>query len=1292
MLAAEIHGVKWSDLNGNGRRDANDPGLPGVTIYIDADNDGVLDDGELRVVTAADNPATPDDEAGSYSFIGLPEGTYIVREVVPAGYEPTFPVARQVQFNIDVVFPDNSLTPQQQAIFRDAAHRWEQIIVADIPDVFVLGVGTVDDVVIEARGPFIDGPGAVLGQAGPLAFRTGSFLPAYGIMEFDSADIVELIADGQFDEVILHEMGHVLGIGTIWQDLGLLTGINTANPQFIGASAAAEYRAIFGNNAQSVPVEGDEGGSGTRLSHWDEATLFNELMTGFLNPNVANPLSRITVGQMADLGYRVNLDAADPYTAPRFGAAAVLATGDDVGALPENASPARRGRIDVLDLPRRFVDVPAAAGLPQLSEFGDKFWRVELADGEIVRGVDFGNHPLPGSISGRAWLDLNADGAQDHREPSLANQSIFLDLNGNGVFDHRQATVASPAVPINILDFLTISSPLMVENLPGQILDVNVTLDIDHTFVGDLVLTLISPAGTAITLAAFVGEDGNGYKNTTFDDEAPTSIAAGSAPFAGSFRPAGPLSALDGELAVGRWTLEISDEGLFDQGRLNSWSITLETGEVAVATDSEGNYRFPALPPGEYALNQVVPPDRVRTFPSGVGTHSVSLAPGQARSGVNFGSRSAVTGFLGGLVWDDYDANGVVDPGEPPLAGRTVFLDQNHNGVLDSGPATWASTEAPRNIVDRGTIESHVVVSGMGEIVDVDVIVNIQHTFDADLDVFLISPRGTRVELFTDVGGAGDNFLNTRLDDEAAASIRNGAAPFAGSFRPEGLLAAFDGEDPNGAWTLEVSDDSNSDVGVLLGWSLIVTTREQSDVTDANGQFGFANLPAGPFSIAEILPAGWTATQPAAPPVLLAALVAGEVRRDLNFGNRAGAIAGVVWYDRNRDGVRDPNEPGLPGQTVYLDANGNSAFDHGPATISWAVASQAIPDLGTIRPTITVASHAAIEDLNVTLSITHNFVADLDVFLVSPRGTRVELFTDLPGGGANLIGTTLDDEAATAIIAGAGPFAGSWRPEGSLADFDGEDPSGSWTLEITDDAGNDAGALVAWSLTITSHEVFAATDAGGRYVFHDLLPGGYVVRLAMPPSRTLTAPVGNRYALALALGEQRTGADFGVRGLAPLGDYDRDGKTDGNDFLVWQRQLGATANPLGSGADGDGDGRVTEFDLAVWSGDFGPASAAALDAALAQLDAAAVLGPLAYAGDARAAAARGRLGPHAALGVIAGRGPSSAAHPSAGTMPAPLRAAWHAIGSSADDHSAHAHSALVDPPLVDALGSALGDS
>ena len=90
---AAIRGVKWHDLDADGVRDAEEPGLAGVTVYVDLNGNGILDSGsEPETVTAADDLGTPEDEAGTYEFAGIAPGSYQVREVAPPDYVATYPL------------------------------------------------------------------------------------------------------------------------------------------------------------------------------------------------------------------------------------------------------------------------------------------------------------------------------------------------------------------------------------------------------------------------------------------------------------------------------------------------------------------------------------------------------------------------------------------------------------------------------------------------------------------------------------------------------------------------------------------------------------------------------------------------------------------------------------------------------------------------------------------------------------------------------------------------------------------------------------------------------------------------------------------------------------------------------------------------------------------------------------------------------------------------------------------------------------------------------------------------
>lgn len=275
-------------------------------------------------------------------------------------------------FDLELVFIDNGTASQDQA-FLDAAARWGEIIVSDVPDYDLGGQtipsnacidgmpsisDTVDDVIIYAAIRTIDGPLGTLARAGPCFIRSGSSLPFVGFMEFDKADLDRLELDGDMGEVVLHEMGHVLGIGTIWRLRDLLQAPSTetgtdgcqvtspdADTHFTGVGAREAFDDAGGvaYGGSKVPVANGElgAGCGSADGHWRESVLDSELMTPFLNGLGDNPLSAITVRSLADLGYGVDAGQAEAYALPA-GATQV------VGAA-EPGSTATTGWIDLGD-------------------------------------------------------------------------------------------------------------------------------------------------------------------------------------------------------------------------------------------------------------------------------------------------------------------------------------------------------------------------------------------------------------------------------------------------------------------------------------------------------------------------------------------------------------------------------------------------------------------------------------------------------------------------------------------------------------------------------------------------------------------------------------------------------------------------------------------------------------------------------------------------------------------------------------------------------------------------------
>lgn len=248
--------------------------------------------------------------------------TYVASSV-PARRMVGAGAAMTPAYTIEVRFLGGLNTAQKNA-FKAAADRWASVIVGKLPAVRVDGE-VIEGLLILAQGTSIDGAGGILGQAGPTHLRPAKagkskFLPVKGTMSFDSADLKAMQKDGTLKDVITHEMGHVIGVGTVWAKKGLLKDAGESTVRFVGKNARTEFGKLKKSKAADVPVE-NTGGPGTADGHWRESVFRNELMSGFIAaPN--NPMSRMTVASLQDLGYDVDLSKAEPYKLPNLLAAA----------------------------------------------------------------------------------------------------------------------------------------------------------------------------------------------------------------------------------------------------------------------------------------------------------------------------------------------------------------------------------------------------------------------------------------------------------------------------------------------------------------------------------------------------------------------------------------------------------------------------------------------------------------------------------------------------------------------------------------------------------------------------------------------------------------------------------------------------------------------------------------------------------------------------------------------------------------------------------------------------------
>lgn len=169
------------------------------------------------------------------------------------------------------------------------------------------------------------------------------------------------------------------------------------------------------------------------------------------------------------------------------------------------------------------------------------------------------------------------------------------------------------------------------------------------------------------------------------------------------------------------------------------------------------------------------------------------------------------------------------------FANGTVF------SITDNGATAGDSVKS--NIVVPGTI-----IGGANTVKRVNI--NIQHTFTGDLDIFLRAPNGQRIQLSTDNGSSGDNFINTSfipLATPGGTDITSGSAPFTGDFYPEDDFSTLTGPSAGGTWTLIVTDDAGGDVGNLLNWNIQFDNQIVSAQWTASPAFaGFPYNPPSP--------------------------------------------------------------------------------------------------------------------------------------------------------------------------------------------------------------------------------------------------------------------------------------------------------------------------------------------------------------------------------------------------------------------------------------------------------------
>lgn len=288
---------------------------------------------------SVDNPAVATvTSAGVVHGIAPGKATLTVTSGAASATAPISVAALGVAgFKIDLRFVGN-VSSTVKAAAAQAAQRWETVISAPLIPYHVVttanlcgaGVPAVDTIetsmMIVIQSDSIDGRSNTVGEGGPCIIRDDApQFTALGTITVDSADVGSLDQQGVLVSMLTHEMGHVLGIGTLWSDgtvrdsvtyfPNTAAGLGGPDPVFIGHAArvASAELGFTADSSLGVPIE-NSGGDGTRDGHWRATVFGHELMTGTLH-NGLNPLSLVTIQALADFGYTVVPEAADDLNA-----------------------------------------------------------------------------------------------------------------------------------------------------------------------------------------------------------------------------------------------------------------------------------------------------------------------------------------------------------------------------------------------------------------------------------------------------------------------------------------------------------------------------------------------------------------------------------------------------------------------------------------------------------------------------------------------------------------------------------------------------------------------------------------------------------------------------------------------------------------------------------------------------------------------------------------------------------------------------------------------------------------
>ncbi|TMK63667.1 MAG: hypothetical protein E6G53_10295 [Actinobacteria bacterium] len=807
-----VSGTSFEDLNGNGAQDAGDPGVAGSTVWVDYNANGALDPGEPSALT---------DSHGLYTIANVTPGSFTVREAARPGW-----TCSATAGDANGCYRPFTVAGGGTSYGNDfGSWRAASVSGTSFEDANRDGTWNVDEGPAPGVTVFVDLNGNGSLDAGEPSTVAGS----------DGRYTIDGLAPRTtpYSVVALPQSG--------WT---CTTPAGCQHPVTLSSGDSAD-----GRNFGSVP---ESSVSGVKFED--------------LNANGVRD-----AGEPALAGWTVYVDYDnDGARGPGEPFAVTDANGNytiDHVAL---------GSFRVREEPQAGWTCSAPAGCST---------RIDFAAGGAAT-ADFGAWQA-GTVSGNVFEDSNRNGSHDGGETGLTGWTVFVDYNGNGEPDAGEPSAVTDSNGDYTIPGVTPGDWTVLEELQGQYV-----CTAPASCQQDLSVTSNGSTGGA--------DFGDAVPGATIEGSVFNDLNADGAPRAFDPVSGDPLDPGLGGREV--WLETVSDNGVIDPG------------EPTVVTSPLGDFAFRNVNPGTYKLRQVGEPGWTCSYPSGSDSHgcyrSITVGGGETASSQDFGDWASPS--VSGRTYEDLNANGVHDGGEPYVNGWRVYLDTNDNGTFDAGVDPYAISDTASG--NDGTYSISGIVP------------------DGQVHQVREEPTGAVTGTWhcsEPAGGSGGTDCSRSFQNDSNASATGDFGNYRGA-----SISGHSYEDLNANGIRDPGEPANDGRTVRLDPGTPSDSSDDLSTTVAlDGSYSFTGLvPGKTYRVYEDLPAGWTRSAPAGGEYSVATQSGDDVTgRD--FGSyRKASVSGTVFHDLNASAARDGGEPGIAGRTVYIDADASGDLSPGDPT------------------------------------------------------------------------------------------------------------------------------------------------------------------------------------------------------------------------------------------------------------------------------------------------------------------------------------------------------------------------